>query len=83
MLAGIGASTAYARDPWDPETKVRRAEQSAATAVVLAKADLGLGWAGQGRSRVHVNVIAPSVQEPQLPGLGRRVARLLVDRVRA
>jgi hypothetical protein len=30
-----------------------------------------------------VNVIAPSVQEPQLPVFERRFAGLLVDRVRA
>jgi hypothetical protein len=35
---------------------------------------------GVGRAQIYVGVIAPSVQEAQLPGFERRVAKLLVKR---
>ncbi len=36
---------------------------------------------GQGRTEIYVNVIAPSVQESQLPAFELRLAKLLVKRV--
>jgi hypothetical protein len=37
-------------------------------------------YLGVGRSLIYVNIIAPSVQEAQLPGFERRLAKLLVKR---
>ena len=37
-------------------------------------------YLGVGRSQIYVNIIAPSVQESQLPGFELRLAKLMVKR---
>jgi hypothetical protein len=45
-LAGVLAGAAFARDPWDPHTKIRAADQAKAAKTVLSQGDLGAGWKG-------------------------------------
>ena len=37
-------------------------------------------YLGVGRSQIYVNIIAPSVQQSQLPGFEVRLAKLMVKR---
>jgi hypothetical protein len=46
VLAGVLAGVAAGRDPWDPRTKIRTADQAKAVKTVLTQADLGAGWKG-------------------------------------
>ena len=59
-LAAVVASSAAARDPWDPHLKFNKADQSAAKAAVLQQNDLGQGWAGGPQS-------SPSFKAPTCP----------------
>jgi hypothetical protein len=59
-LSAILAGAALAKDPWDPSTKINKADQAKAAATVLKQSDLGQGWAG--------SVIKPqSMKAPTCP----------------
>ncbi|HEY3920568.1 MAG TPA: hypothetical protein VGL76_00470, partial [Gaiellaceae bacterium] len=44
LVAALAAVAVAAADPLDPKTKLNAADQSAAKAALLTKADLGAGW---------------------------------------
>jgi hypothetical protein len=64
VIGAVAAAAADARDPWDPVTKIRRADQSKAAATVLTKADLGPGWAGGARKPVSLKAPTCPAQRP-------------------
>jgi hypothetical protein len=64
VLAGVLAATALARDPWDPHTKINKADQAAAAATVLTQADLGQGWAGGALKPVSMKAPTCPAQRP-------------------
>lgn len=43
-LGAVVVAAAAAKDPWDPFTKIRAADQAKATAALLTQNDLGLAW---------------------------------------
>jgi hypothetical protein len=64
VAAGILACAAAARDPWDPVTKIRRADQAKAAATVLTRADLGGGWIGGRRKPTSLKAPTCPAQRP-------------------
>ena len=64
VLAGLAVPAASARDPWDPVTKIRAADQSAAVAVLLTQADLGAGWSGGARKPTSFKAPTCPAQRP-------------------
>lgn len=64
VLAGTFVAAAAARDPWDPVTKIRAADQVKAAAAVLTRADLGAGWAGGARKPTSLKAPTCPAQRP-------------------
>jgi hypothetical protein len=64
VLAGMVVALADARDPWDPRTKIRRADQVKARATVLTRADLGAGWSGGARKPTSLKAPTCPAQRP-------------------
>jgi hypothetical protein len=64
LLAAVLAGVASGRDPWDPRTKIRAADQTKAAATVLSKADLGGGWAGGARKPISFKAPTCPAQRP-------------------
>jgi hypothetical protein len=64
IAAGLVVSAAWARDPWDPVTKIRAADQAAAARVVLTQADLGPGWTGGARKPTSFKAPTCPAQRP-------------------
>ena len=64
LLATIITAAADARDPWDPRTKLRAADQRKAAATVLAMADLGAGWTGGARKPTSFKAPTCPAQRP-------------------
>jgi|SRR5581483_4006644 len=63
-LAGVLAAAAGARDPWDPRTKIRAADQRQAESIVLTQGDLGPGWKGGARKPVSLKAPTCPAQRP-------------------
>jgi hypothetical protein len=66
VLAGFLAAAAGAaeRDPWDPRTKLRPADQKRAVATVLTKTDLGPAWSGGVRTPTSFKAPTCPAQRP-------------------
>jgi hypothetical protein len=64
LVAALVTAVADARDPWDPRTKIRRADQRNAAAVVLTQADLGAGWTGGARKPTSFKAPTCPAQRP-------------------
>jgi len=64
VLAGVVAAVAGARDPWDPHTKLRPADQAQAKATLLTRADLGAGWSGGARKPTSFKAPTCPAQRP-------------------
>lgn len=64
LLAGVLAGVASGRDPWDPRTTIRKADQTKAAATVLTKDDLGGGWAGGARKPTSFKAPTCPAQRP-------------------
>jgi hypothetical protein len=65
VLAGVVATAAAgARDPWDPHTKIRAADQAKAKATLLTRADLGAGWNGGARQPTSFKAPTCPAQRP-------------------
>ena len=64
VLAGLVTAAAGARDPWDPRTKIRRADQARASATLLTRADLGAGWQGGARKPTSLKAPTCPAQRP-------------------
>jgi hypothetical protein len=64
LVAALVTAVADARDPWDPRTKIRRADQRKAAAVVLTQADLGAGWTGGARKPTSFKAPTCPAQRP-------------------
>ena len=63
-LAALVVPAAAARDPWDPKTKIRAADQAAAARVVLTRDDLGAGWTGGARTPTSFKAPTCPAQRP-------------------
>jgi hypothetical protein len=64
LVAALVTAVADARDPWDPRTKLRRADQRKAAATVLTQADLGAGWTGGARKPISFKAPTCPAQRP-------------------
>src|SRR5438309_12052106 len=64
VLAGMLAAVAAARDPWDPRTKLRSADQTKAAATVLTRNDLGGAWSGGARKPISLKAPTCPAQRP-------------------
>jgi len=64
LVAAFVTAAADARDPWDPRTKVRAADQRQAAATVLTQADLGAGWGGGARKPTSFKAPTCPAQRP-------------------
>src|SRR5262249_14919725 len=64
LLAAFVTAAADARDPWDPRTKIRQADQQKAAATILAQADLGAGWTGGARKPTSFKAPTCPAQRP-------------------
>jgi hypothetical protein len=64
LVAALVTAVADARDPWDPRTKIRRADQRKAAATVLTQADLGAGWSGGARKPTSFKAPTCPAQRP-------------------
>ncbi len=64
ILAGMAVAVADARDPWDPRTKIRAADQALAKATVLTQADLGAAWSGGTRKATSMKAPTCPAQRP-------------------
>jgi hypothetical protein len=64
LAAAFVTSVADARDPWDPRTKIRQADQRHAAATVLTQADLGAGWTGGARKPTSFKAPTCPAQRP-------------------
>src|SRR4051794_32515593 len=64
VLAGLLAAVAGARDPWDPKTKIRSADQRKAASTLLTRADLGAGWTGGARKPTSFKAPTCPAQRP-------------------
>jgi ABC-type amino acid transport substrate-binding protein len=64
LAALLAAVAAAARDPWDPRTKIRPADQAGAVASVLRRADLGAAWAGGARKPISFKAPTCPAQQP-------------------
>jgi hypothetical protein len=64
LVAALVTAVADARDPWDPRTKIRRADQLKAAATVLTQADLGAGWSGGARKPTSFKAPTCPAQRP-------------------
>ena len=64
LLAGMLAGIAAARDPWDPHTRIRAADQAKAAATVLRRDDLGAGWTGGARTPTSLKAPTCPAQRP-------------------
>ena len=64
LLAAFVTAVANARDPWDPRTKLRAADQGKAAATVLSQADLGAGWTGGARKPTSFKAPTCPAQRP-------------------
>jgi hypothetical protein len=64
LVAALVTAVADARDPWDPRTKLRRADQQKAAATVPTQADLGAGWAGGARKPTSFKAPTCPAQRP-------------------
>jgi hypothetical protein len=64
LLAAFVTAVADARDPWDPRTKIRQADQRKAAATVLTQADLGGGWTGGSRKPTSFKAPTCPAQRP-------------------
>lgn len=64
VVAAIFAAAAAARDPWDPVTKIRAADQAKAAATVLTQSDLGAGWTGGSRRPTSMKAPTCPAQRP-------------------
>jgi len=64
LLAAFVTGVADARDPWDPRTKIRQADQRKAAATVLTQADLGGGWTGGARKPTSFKAPTCPAQRP-------------------
>jgi hypothetical protein len=64
LVATLFTAVADARDPWDPRTKVRRADQQKAAATVVTQGDLGSGWTGGARKPTSFKAPTCPAQRP-------------------
>src|SRR4051812_47153601 len=64
LVATLFTAVADARDPWDPRTKVRRADQQKAAATVVTQNDLGAGWTGGARKPTSFKAPTCPAQRP-------------------
>src|SRR5262245_51460738 len=64
LLAAFVTAVADARDPWDPRTGIRQADQRKAAAAVLTQADLGGGWNGGARKPTSFKAPTCPAQRP-------------------
>jgi hypothetical protein len=65
LLAGMIATVAAAaRDPWDPRTKIRTADQAKAKATLLTRDDLGAAWSGGPRNPISFKAPTCPAQRP-------------------
>jgi len=62
LAVSLVAAAAAAADPLDPKTKIVAADQAAAVAALLTRADLGSGWAGG-------EITPTSLKAPRCPAL--------------
>jgi hypothetical protein len=63
-VAAIAVPAAAAKDPWDPNTKIRPADQAAAARVVVTRDDLGAGWTGGARKPTSFKAPTCPAQRP-------------------
>src|ERR1700692_4125132 len=62
-------ATAAAREPWDPHTVIRPADQKAAAAALLTVADVGPGWTGGPQAATSFKAPTCPAQQPNDGGL--------------
>jgi len=60
----LAVPAAAAKDPWDPKTKIRVADQSAAARVLVTQDDLGSGWSGGARKPTSFKAPTCPAQRP-------------------